>query len=53
MSAIHKLFNLSDKISIFEYKKCKANGAHKTINHFSCNFAKCIPILKVILPATE
>ena len=43
---MHKLFNLSGEIGIFEEKKCKANGAHETINDFACNFAKCAPILK-------
>jgi len=22
---------------------------HETINHFACNFAKCSPILKILL----
>ena len=32
-------------------QKCNANGAHKTVNHFACNFTKCSPILKILSPA--
>jgi len=32
-------------------QKCKANVAHETINHFACNFAKCLPILQILSPA--
>jgi len=27
------------------------NGAHETINHFACNFAKCSPVLKILSTA--
>ena len=29
----------------------KTNGMCDTINHFACNFAKCLPILKFLTPA--
>jgi len=32
-------------------EKCNANGAHDAINHFVRIFAKCSPILKILLPA--
>jgi len=27
------------------------NGVYDTINSFACNFAKCLPILKILLQA--
>ena len=31
----------------------KANGAYDMINHFACNFAKYLPILKILSPANK
>ena len=39
------------KVNASSGQKCKPNGAHETINHFACNFAKCLPILKIRSPA--
>jgi len=51
MSVVHKLFNLSGEIYMFEDKNCKANRVYDTVNNFARNLAKCSPILKILSPA--
>ena len=51
MSVIHKLFNVSGEICIFEDKSARRMGYVGYVNDFARNFAKCSPILQILSPA--
>ena len=45
------LFYLSGEFCMFEDKSLRRIGAYDTISHFAYNFAKCSPILNILLAA--
>ena len=51
LSPSYSDFNIQQLITAFVHHMCTANRACEAIDHFACNFAKCVPILKVVSPA--